>query len=89
MSGTFTVKLPVQMKTLLTAEAKKRGFKSVAEYVTSLVRANGRIDLRADPELKEALLEGIRSEPLVADEAFWKELRRRVRKTTRARKRSA
>jgi len=89
MSDTFTVKLPAEMKRSLTAEAKKRGFDSVADYLTSLARANAPIDLRADPALEAALLEGVRSEALVADDAFWKSLRRRVRKTTRARKRSA
>jgi hypothetical protein len=89
MSDTFTVKLPKQMKPALEAEAREQGFKSVAAYVAHLVRANGTgpIPYENNPELEAALLEGLRSEPQVADDAYWKRLRKRVRKVVSARRR--
>jgi predicted RNA-binding protein associated with RNAse of E/G family len=86
MSDTFTVKLPAEMKPFLVAEAKEHGFKSVAHYLAVLARANGPVEVEDNPELEAALLEGINSgEPIVADEAFWKDMRRRVRAATKAR----
>lgn len=86
MSDTYAVKLPAKMKPFLEAEAKDHGFKSVAAYLATLARANGPVEVEDDPELEAALLEGLQSEPLVADEAYWKDLRKRVRKVVAARR---
>ncbi len=86
MSDTYAVKLPAKMKPFLEAEAKDHGFKSVAAYLATLARANGPVEVEDNPELEAALLEGLQSEPLVADEAYWKDLRKRVRKVVAARR---
>ena len=87
MSDTFTVKLPTEMKPFLEAQAREQGFKSVAAYLASLAQANGPLDVEHNPELEAALLEGINSGPgIVADEAYWKDFRRRARAAAKARK---
>ena len=89
MSDTFTIKLPVEMKSPLSAEARKCGFKSAAAYVAHLVRAygTGPIPYEENPELEALLLEGLNSGPgVVADAKYWKDFRRRARAAAKAAK---
>lgn len=77
------------MKPGLEAEARRQGFKSVAAFVAHSTRVcgSGRIPYEENPELEALLLEGLSSgEPVVVDDAYWKNLRRRVRAEVRKRK---
>lgn len=78
MSSSFAVQLPDSLRPLLEAEAAEHGFASVSDYVAALIHANTVVG-EEDPALEQALLDGLRSgEAREADDAFWRELRRRV-----------
>lgn len=87
MSSTFAVKLPSKMKPFLESEAREHGCRTVAEYLAVLATANSPSDDRRNAALEALLREGLASEPIVADAAFWKGLKRRARAAaTRARR---
>lgn len=68
------------------AQARRSGYLRVEEYIVSLMddaEARGRYEVRSDDELEAKLLEGLESGPgIPVNEAFWEDLRQRVRERT-------
>lgn len=73
--STMNISLPTSLKVLVDAQVEARGYGTVSEYIRDLIRRD--LDRR---QLREALLEGARSEPSSpADTAWFDALRDRAR----------
>jgi antitoxin ParD1/3/4 len=69
---TLTISLPDSLKAFIDSQLATKGYGNVSEYIRSLLR-----DAQAkeeDARLEALLLEGLASERLPLDEAFWKRL---------------
>jgi antitoxin ParD1/3/4 len=73
--GTMNVSLPDSLKSFVNEQVAKRGYATGSEYVRELIRVD-----QDRQRLRDLVLEGAESPPTtVADNAFFDELRDRVR----------
>ena len=73
--STMNISLPDDLKAFVDSQVGSRGYTSSSEYVRELIRRE-----QDREKLRGLLLEGLNSGPgRVADEAFFDELRQRVR----------
>ena len=74
--ATVTISLPESLKEFADAQAVRKGYGNVSEYVSSLLREAQERD--ADARLEALLLEGLASDPIPVDEEYWKALKEKT-----------
>ena len=83
---TMNVSLPETLREFVDERVAEGSFANASDYVRALIR-DDRLK-RAQAGLEAKLLEGLQSGPaVVADDAYWEDLKARVRKRTAKRKR--
>lgn len=74
---TMNISLPETLKAFVDAQVQTGGYSTSSEYIRELIREDQRRKL--ERKLAGLLLEGIESgTPVVADTAYWDELRREI-----------
>lgn len=74
--STMNISLPDSLKSFVDEQVAKRGFGTSSEYVRELIRAD-----QDRQRLRKLLLDGAASRPTAAaDEAYFRDLRARIRK---------
>ena len=75
--GTWNVAMPDAVKPFIESQLGIGGYRDESEYIQELIRAEQR--RKAEERIDELLLEGLNSgEPIVVDEAYRAERRRRL-----------
>jgi hypothetical protein len=83
----LTIPLPADLNNYVQERSKARD-RSPSAFVRQLIREDQR---RAKKELEASLMEGLNSEPLVADAKFWSDLKKEAlagHRVSQARKKS-
>jgi antitoxin ParD1/3/4 len=81
---TVTISLPESLKQFVDAQVASKGYGNVSEYFRSLLREAQQKE--ADARLEALLLEGLASDSIPLDDAFWQRFRT---KTARIRRKYA
>lgn len=77
MPATMNISLPEALKKFVDRQVKVQGYAGASDYIRELVREDQR--RAAADQLRKAIAEGLASgEPIVADDAYWKRLRRKL-----------
>jgi len=72
----LNVSLPAALKQYVERQVEAGGYSTPSEYVRDLVRNDAK--RRAEEKLEALIDEGLNSEPIVADAAYWKRGRREL-----------
>jgi antitoxin ParD1/3/4 len=78
------INLDDSVQHLAEERAVEAGYKSIDEYLSSLIVNDAEQEL--DPETERQLLEGMNSESIDVTPQFWRDLREKIRIRTRSRK---
>ena len=72
---TVTISLPESLNAFVESQIAAKGFGDVSEYIRSLLREAQAREEEEEKRLEGLLLEGLASERIPLDDAFWKVLR--------------
>jgi len=87
MTTTMNVSLPETLRDYIDERVAEGGYANVSDYVRALIREDRTRQAKARLEAK--LLEGLESGPaVVADDAYWEDIKKEVRARLAKRKRS-
>jgi antitoxin ParD1/3/4 len=81
---TMNISLPDALKQYVEEQVSMGGYSSASEYVRELVRADQK--RKAQEQLEDMLLEGLKSAPEAATPEYWRKLREEAVELVRARK---
>ena len=72
----LNISLPVSLKHYVERQVEAGGYSTPSEYLRVLLRED--LKRQTDERIKALVLEGLRSEAIVADEKYWKRARREL-----------
>jgi len=76
--ASIEISIPESLRAFIDEQVKAGGYASDADYVRKLIEHARELEKADQRRVDALLLEGVESEPLVADESFWKDVRRRI-----------